>query len=300
MSRRSFFFLLTLLLTSVLLTGCGLLLGNEPSTVQYNDSMATSSGTWRLLDDEDTYFVLDGTEGVMSFCYYEDGALKYDGSYRAVHRADPDARSPLTFILTHGEDKVEDVLNCYVESFEQAFTQFCIMSEEKNLGVDSGTVYAHIYRISEMPYRLGIYVLEGEDPYAFEKAGYEGGGYRIPEGSYVTEQGQCLTVQAVMRDSYMLFQYTNGDTAVEGILQIAEDKKTVYLYIEHDIYEKVRDRDKEHYDTTFSLYYPPDFYLRGDFDATDGSLVVDGLYHHTYSPTEIDDAVWVFGTYIKQ
>ena len=87
---------------------------------------------------------------------------------------------------------------------------------------------------------------------------------------------------------------------LQGIFNIAQDRRTIYLYIEHDIYEKVRESDKKDYDTTFSLNYPPDFYLRGNFDTDANSLVIDGLYHHDYSPTEIDDSVWVFGTYNKQ
>ena len=80
---------------------------------------------------------------------------------------------------------------------------------------------------------------------------------------------------------------------------MAEDMKTVYLYIEHDPYSKVTNADKNKYDTTFDINYPPDFYLRGDFSNPD-KIVINGLYHHTYSPTKIKDSTWVFGTYVKQ
>ena len=99
--------------------------------------------------------------------------------------------------------------------------------------------------------------------------------------------------------SYELFQYKNGETIVEGVFWIAEDKKTIYLYIEHDPYTKVTNADKNKYDTTFSMDYPPDFYLRGDFSKSD-SIVINDLYHHEYSPTEIKDSSFVFGTYIKE
>ena len=129
---------------------------------------------------------------------------------------------------------------------------------------------------------------------------FDDGTYRIPEGTYVNESGQSLTVIPVINRSYLLFSYTNGDAVVEGVFNIAQDRKTIYLYIEHDIYEKVRESDKKDYDTTFSLNYPPDFYLRGNFDTDSNDIVVDGLYHHEYSPTEIEDSFWVFGTYVKQ
>ena len=63
---------------------------------------------------------------------------------------------------------------------------------------------------------------------------------------------------------------------------IIKDKKTIYLYIENDPYSKVTDKDKEHYDTTFDIYYPPDFYLRGEF-SNPNEIVINGLYHHPSS-----------------
>ena len=48
---------------------------------------------------------------------------------------------------------------------------------------------------------------------------------------------------------------------------------------------------------TFSSEYPPDFYLRGNFELVDGTIVIDELYHHGESQTEIEDKVFKFGTY---
>ena len=96
-----------------------------------------------------------------------------------------------------------------------------------------------------------------------------------------------------------LFRYENGDTAVEGSFWMAEDRKTIYLYVTHDPYSKVTNADKAHYDTTFDIYYPPDLYLRGDF-TKDGSFVINELYHHPKSPIETPDDAWVLGTYVKE
>lgn len=293
-------FLLTFVTVSVLLTGCDMLFGGGESAVQYNDKMESVTGKWLNMDDEDTYFQFDGSENAMTFHYYEDGALKYSGKFRGVIDTDPDDPSPLTFVVTRSDKTKEDWINCYTENVEQGFTQFSITFMEEDLGVTDGTVYTHVYRISEFPYKIGTYVLEGAEYKPFSKTGFDDDIYRIPEGTYVTESGQSLAVIPIMNESYMLFQYTNGETVVEGIFNIAEDRKTIYLYIENDIYQKVREADKDHYDTTFSLNYPPDFYLRGDFDTNANSLIINDLYHHTDSPTEIEDAFWVFGTYEKQ
>jgi len=285
---------------ALILVGCDFGFGKNSEVTHYDKSMESSTGKWLLMDDEDTYFVFDGSEGVMTFSYCEDGVSKYEGSFRALYRDEADARTPLVFMLTRSDKTEEDWINCYTEKLNEGFTQFSIMFEEEDLGVTDGTVYTHVYRMSEMPYRIGTYVLEHNDYKPFSSTGFDDGEYRIPEGTYVSEDGQSLTVFPIMNRDYMLFRYTSGETVVEGIFNIATDRKTLYLYIENDIYEKVRNSDKDNYDTTVSLYYPPDFYLRGSFDMNDNSLIIDGLYHHPCSPTEIEDSTWAFGAYVKQ
>lgn len=300
MKKKFALLLLILTVVSIFLTSCDSIFGGDSDVVKYTDKMESATGTWRLLDDEDTYFVFDGAEKIMTFSYFEDGAKKYSGSFRAVRRTDEDATTPLSFILTRTDKEKEDWLSCYTESFDTSFTQFSIMLLEEDLGVADGTVYTHVYRLSEMPYKIGTYVSDGNDYKAFSKTGFDDGKYRIPEGTYACEGGQSLTVFPLMNQSFSLFRYENGDDVVEGIFNISEDRGTVYLYIEHDIYQKIRQADVEDYDTTFSTYYPPDFYLRGNFDTSSNSIVINDLYHHEYSPTEIEDSVWVFGTYEKQ
>lgn len=293
-------FALALVILSAMLTGCDALFGKNNDTTRYDDKMESATGKWQLMDDEDTYFVFDGSEKVMTFSYYEDGALKHSGKFRSIYKSDPDAPTPLVFVLTRSDKENKDWLNCYAENVDVEFSQFSITYEEEDLGVTDGTVYTHIYRLSEMPYKVGTYLLENKEYKPYASNGFDDGTYRIPEGTYVTEGGQSLRVFPIMNQSFMLFSYLNGETVVEGVFNIAQDKGTIYLYIEHDIYEKVRQVDKDNYDTTFSINYPPDFYLKGDFDTNSNSLVINDLYHHTYSPTDIEDSVWVFGTYVKQ
>ncbi len=98
---------------------------------------------------------------------------------------------------------------------------------------------------------------------------------------------------------YALFRYQNGNEVEEGVYWTANNKRTIYLFTEHDPYQYIRREDRNSYDMTFSHDYPPDFYLRGDFDASNGSIVINDLYHHEKSPTTINDSVWAFGTYHK-
>ncbi|MBQ9745060.1 MAG: hypothetical protein IJW19_08045 [Clostridia bacterium] len=281
------------------MTGCDKF-SNGDGAERYDNELQSSTGCWRLLGDEDTYFVLDGSKGVMSFRYIQDGVTKYSGTYKVIYSGTgKDISTPLTFLLTRNDKSKEDWLSCYTECFKEDFTQFTIMREEEDLGNIDGSVYTHIYRISELPYKMGTYILEGNE-YKGEHDYYSNANnHIIPEGTYTLSTGESFTFVCTKPSFSELFLYRNGDTVVEGTFTMAEDMKTVYLYIEHDPYSKVTNADKNKYDTTFDINYPPDFYLRGDFSNPD-KIVINGLYHHTYSPTKIKDSTWVFGTYVKQ
>ena len=293
------FLAIALALLCLALTGCDTLLGGSSSNSdKYEQELVSATGKWVLHGDEDTYFILDGSKGAMTFSYTEDGVEKQSGSFGAVHRGNgDDVLTPLTLMLKIGD--TENWLGCYVENFEESFTQFTVMEIEKDLGFIDGTVYAHRYRLSELPYKLGTYVLEGNELKSESNNYADADEYNIPAGTYTTESGESITFVFTKPRSTALFRYVKGDVTVEGVCTVASDKGTVYLYIDHEPYEKVRKADREHYDTTFSNYYPPDFYLRGDFDANDGSIEINGLYRHTYTQTEIKDEVWTFGIYTK-
>ncbi|MDY2575164.1 MAG: hypothetical protein SOW55_04260 [Bacilli bacterium] len=295
-----------LLLTAIscMLTSCDFLndlLGDNDlnNKQEYFDSeLESSTGKWLLQDDTDTYFTFDGSKNVMTYSYVEDGISKYSGTYRVVSRGTgKDVLTPLTFIFTRSDKDKEDWIGCYVEDFDSDFTQFTIMSEE-DLGIIDGSIHTYIYRISELPYKMGSYILEGNE-YEVESDNYKySNQFCIPSGTYTLETGEKFIFLYTKPVTNELFQYINGETIIEGTITIAEDKKTIYLYIENDPYNKVADADKEHYDTTFGIYYPPDFYLRGDF-SNPNKIVINDLYHHIESPSEIEDSTWVFGTYNK-
>lgn len=297
MKRLSAFFLAILFL-ALSLASCDFS-GSGNDTEKINDALPSASGAWHLMGDEDTFFTLNGEKGVMSFSYTEDGEEKYHGTFRAVYRGvGEDIQTPLTLLLTRSDKDREDWLDCYTECFKDDFTQFTVMGIEEDLGVTDGTVYTHIYRISELPYKIGTYLREGAK-YKEEKSLYRyADSLHVPSGTYALPSGESFTFVMSKPMARELFRYQSGETAVEGTLWIAEDQKTAYLYVEHDPYSKVTKADKAHYDTTFDICYPPDFYLRGSF-GEEGRLVIDGLYRHPESPTEISDETWVFGTYEK-
>ena len=302
----NFFYIFLLITIFCALTGCdslnGLLSGNGSNNSEkiFDNELESSTGKWLMQDDEDTYFTFDGSKNTMTFSYVEDGVGKYNGSYRVVSRGTgKNVSTPLTFVFTRSDKEKEDWIGCYAEDFDSDFTQFTIMSEEENLGMIDGSIHTYIYRISELPYKMGRYILEGNE-YKQESDNYK---YRdnfcIPSGTYTLETGESFTFFCTKPVTNELFQYINGGTIIEGTITIAEDKKTIYLYIENDPYNKITKADKERYDTTFTIYYPPDFYLRGDFSNLD-YIVINDLFHHTDSPSKIENSTWVFGTYNKK
>lgn len=275
--------------------------GNDESGETFDEELESSTGKWFLVGDDDTYFTFNGAKDVMSFTYVEDGVSKYSGNYRVIHRGvGSDVNTPLTIILKRNDKSKEDWLGCYTENFSTSFTQFTILDEEEDLGMTDASLYTHIYRISELPYKMGTYILEGNS-YVADGTNYSDGNYPyIPTGTYTLESGESFTFLMSKPRGRELFLYRNGDTVVEGTFTIAQpDKNTIYLYISHDPYSKVTNADKNHYDTTFDIYYPPDLYLRGDFSQS-GKIVINGLYHHTSSPITVPDSLWTYGTYMLE
>ena len=290
------------------LTGCSIFNGGSSSKEdgkEYKEEIISCSGKWFLLDENkaktDTYFEFDGSKDNMSFIYNVNNEQESEGTFRIIYRKNTgENASTLSIGLNKKGANKEDFIYAYADDFETNFTQFTTIKIERDEGKHNGRNYAHIYRISELPYKLGTYVLEN-NAYKVEKDNYAyKNTYQIPEGTYVLNQNVSLSFVMPKPYSYALFQYKNGSEIVEGVYYTASDKKTIYLYIEHDPYEYIRNEDKDKYDTTFSNHYPPDFYLRGNFELLNGAIVVNDLYHHEYSPTTIEDSIFEFGSYLRE
>ena len=188
-----------LLLTTIscVLTSCDLLNdllggnGSNNSEEHFDSELESSTGKWLLQDDTDTYFTFDGSKNVMTYSYVEDGISKYSGTYRVVSQGTgKDVITPLIFVFTRSDKDKKDWVGCYVEDFDNDFTQFTIMSEEEDLGIIDGSIHAYIYRISELPYKMGSYILEGNE-YKVESDNYKySNQFCIPSGTYTLETGE--------------------------------------------------------------------------------------------------------------
>ncbi len=300
-------YLVLILLLIVSLNSCSLFNKNKQNTnnaVTYEEELTSSTGKWYLLDENkirtNTYFEFDGSKSKMNFNYYEEDTLKSSGKYRIISRNnDGNNSSSITIILKRSNVDKEDWIGCYVDDFDTNFTQFTTIFEEQDLGMNDGRIYTHIYRLNENPYKFGTYLLENKE-YKVEKDAYRNAGTKqVEDGLYKLNEDTSIRFYMPKPHHYALFEYRYKDTVIDGVYNIASDKKTIYLYIENDPYQYIRLEDRKNYDTTFSTNYPPDFYLRGNFEVIDGKIQINSLYHHTYSPTKIEDSVWKFGTYVK-
>ena len=294
--------LLIMLFSALAFAGCGIFGSSNSSkedakTTEYKEELESSTGKWCYLDDTSTYFEFDGSKNSMTFKYFENGTQKYTGKYTVIYKGNDGTQNSYTFAwcLKNGDN--DDVLTCYADDFETDFTQFTIMKMTKKLPMNDGRNYDHIYRISEQPYKMGTYVLEGNQ-FKAEKDEYKYASYyQVPAGTYELNSTTSITFVMPKNYHYALFSYRSGDEVVEGVYYTHQDKKTIYLFIEHDPYEYIRKEDRSNYDMTFSHDYPPDFYLRGDFEVKNNCISITSLYHHEYSPTQVQDSVWKFGTY---
>ena len=155
----SIFILLFML--CITLTACDLF---SSDTTKYTTKLESITGKWYNQDDESTYFEFDGSKFVMSFAYYEEGIAKYSGEFNVIYRGlGDDVLNPMCIKIFRDDKEKEDWINCYVEDFLEDFTQFTVMQVEEDLGMIEGSIHTHIYRISELPYKLGTYILEGND-----------------------------------------------------------------------------------------------------------------------------------------
>lgn len=86
------FSIFLLIIISFMLSSCDILIsllggnGSINSEETFDNELESSTGKLLLQNDEDTYFIFNGTKGVMTYSYVEDGVDKYNGTYRVVSR----------------------------------------------------------------------------------------------------------------------------------------------------------------------------------------------------------------------
>ena len=275
------FLTLFLLLTALSLSGCELfdaITGKGDAAKQLFDECTETNGTWVFHDfwtqekDADTYLTFHGNKGEMTFEYYEDGVLKRDGVYRVVYRgetADVDIPVSIGFEIK-GDSKHRDWLDCFVRGFRSDFTQFTVMREERDLGINevTGTPQARTYRMSEMPFKFGTYVKENCQIKTIEDD-RDVSTITVPSGTYISEQnGATFTfMQTYPLFNGSLFRYTYGGNTVEGVYSVGVDRDKLFIWIDYQEGAKPTRQQKQEYEMESGLGFPPNYNIYGSFDA---------------------------------
>ncbi|MBP3591825.1 MAG: hypothetical protein J6K14_05020 [Clostridia bacterium] len=158
------------------LTGCALseLFNGNDNVVELGDG--DRGVKWNLVANdndcrpvESAYFEFFKS----SFKYYENGALKKEGTHKITYFEEGNPNTPLHLNLNFGEDatglSVYDYIDCYTEDKKDDLHQFTIVSEGYHIQpVRSGGVPVRDYHLSDMPYAFGTYVKEGAEPYEYK------------------------------------------------------------------------------------------------------------------------------------
>ena len=159
--------LLLIPFATVILAGC-YMPWEQDTDEQHLRSYEPITGKFVLYDNldkrfeyHDTYFVFDGSKGVMSVKYYENGELKREGNFNKVltYKDRIGTWSDNLHLNIKINSRTYEHISTYTESFEP-LNQFRIIEEYK--GFDER------YYLSELPYVMGTYVREGKE-YVEEK-----------------------------------------------------------------------------------------------------------------------------------
>lgn len=280
-------------------------LGNGEESVKWH--LVSNNNAYRAV--ESAYFEFDA-EG---FKYYEDGALKKEGTHRITYFGTENTISPLHINLDFGQDEngfsVFDYLDCYTEDTKENLHQFTIMTEGYHINpVRSGGVPVRDYHLSDMPYAFGTYVKEGAEQYTYEngKANYLNcakldGSFADDAGNkfYFANNSYSSDSQSVHYRVYMRYENHVNNTFVEGTIKMSwyEDWDTderhdvAIIYVMHGDGEPAEEAGV----SASADYQLLDFVL-GD----DGSLsFVSASYFYDNQECDYDPANFIAGTYRK-
>lgn len=309
-------FALLLVLSMIFgLYGCALLELLEDNKNIVNLGNGDTPVKWNLVCNDNAYstaqsayfeFTKDG------FRYYEDGALKKEGTHRITYSGVENTISPLTLVLDFGKDStglsIYDYLECYTEDAQENLHQFTIMSEGYHIDPPrSGGVPVRDYHLSDMPYAFGTYVKEGTQQYTYinGKANYLNcakldGTFADENGNkfYFANNSYSSDPESVSYTVYMRYENHISNTFVEGTICVSyyedfdtgERHNVALVYVMHGADEPSEES---------GVLVWADFELM-DFDlGADAFSFVSGDYFTDKRECDFDPKDFLGGTYTK-
>ena len=303
------------LIFTLSLSGCALFELSNDGDLLVDLGNGTTAIRWNLVSDpneysavESAYFEFDQT----SFRYYENGALKKEGTHRITYSGVENTISPLHLNLIFEDDSegnsVFDYLDCYTEDAKDGLSQFTIMrAGYKIKPLRGGGVPVRDYHLSEMPYAFGTYVREGarERTYTNGKANYLN--CAKLDGTFVDDKGNSFYFlnnsyssdpDSVHYTIYMRYENQETGTSVEGTIRMSyyeefatgKNHNVALIYVTHGEGEPAAESGKS-VDADFELM---------DFDFGEDSFsIASGKLFAESTESEFDPAHFAGGVYRK-
>ena len=283
-------------------------LGEKDTFVKWN--LVQNDNVYRSV--ESAYFQFNETK----FEYYENGALKKEGTHRITFFDIKKNNAPLHLNLEFGKDEtgfnVFDYIDCYTEDTKDALSQFTIVSEGYHVeGVRAGGVPVRDYHLSDMPYAFGTYVKEGAQARAYKNGKVNYLGCAKLDGAFCDENGNTFhfinnsysekyaTSEYSSYTVYMRYENRTNGTSLEGTIKLSEydeflgDKHhdVAMIYVMHGENEP----GKESGTSVEADYLLMDFAFSDENTFT----FAYGEYFYENRECEYDPANFIGGTYSK-
>ena len=307
------------LLLSFGMTGCALLeffndgenlvdLGDGENPIRWN--LVSNDNECRPVESAYFEFTKD------SFKYYENGALKKEGSTRITFFGSENPNRPLHLNLNFGDDasgfSVYDYIDCYTEDTRENLHQFTIISEGYHIEpIRSGGVPVRDYHLSDMPYAFGTYVKEGSEQYEYKNGRVNYFECSKLNGKFLDENGnsfyfvnnsyspQYQSSEYSQYTVYMRYENNTNNTFVEGTVKLSqyedlETGKTHNLALIHVMHGDSEPGAEK------GTYAEPDYQLMDFVFGSNNSIIfTDGDYFYENRECPFDPESFVGGAYYR-
>ncbi len=308
--------LVILPLTAMALSACGFF---EAMENEHHNEFSALTGKWVLHENlnlvqntNDAYFVIDGSDGVMTCKYYMNGELIKDHYFWINY----DKREHPFYLSFNQCDeyngKTTEGGNMFFEQDIDEITQFCYFNVSYDFQYIHGTYNAHDFKQLDCPFAYGIYVKEGAEYFEFqtpkdERCKYFNGWYYLDEDHYFNLMTIGYDYKGLVCDTYMVYYSSELEKPIQGGLSTyVRDNHTASafgLYITYETYWKLGKG---------ATYANADISLE-NVSYTETSFTFESAKHNMYTEWDgfdikseyyfdesLDETIFVPGTYVKR
>ncbi len=301
---------------SLSLSACGFF---EALENEHQTEFSALTGKWILKENlnliqntNDAYFIIDGSEGVMTCKYYMNGELVKDHYFWINY----DKREHPFYLSFNQCDeykgKTTDGGHMFFEQDINEITQFCFFGVDYDFQFIHGTYNAREYKQLNCPYAYGIYVKEGEEYFDFKTpldpaCKYFNGWFYLDDEHYFNLMTVGYDYKGLPCDTYMVYYSPELESPIQaGMSNYINDTHTgssFGLWITYETYWKLGKG---------AVYANADISLQ-NVSYTETSFTFESAKHEMYTEWDglnvkseyyfdesLDASIFVPGTYVKR